>query len=88
MQKCVQNRLVVFVLLAALRSIVAALDERISVRDFSLVTDKGENILHESFNRRRLADGSRRLTLTFRAADLDVSSCLYLLCYAVITVSR
>ena len=77
MQKCVQNRLLVFVLLAALRSIVAALDERISVRDFLLVTDIGENILHKNFNRRRLADGSRRLTLTFRAADLDVSSCLY-----------
>ena len=80
MQKCVQNRLVVFVLLAALGSIVAALDERISVRDFLLVTDIGENILHKNFNRRRLADGSRRrLALKFRALDLDVSSCLYLL---------
>ena len=70
--------LVVFVLLAALGSIVAALDERILVRDFSLVTDNGENILHKNFNRRRLTEGSRRLSLTFRAADLDVSNCLYL----------
>ena len=75
-QKCVQNSLVVFALLAVMGSNAAALDESIVVRKFSLVTEIGENVLHKDFNRRRLADGQfRRLSLKFQAADLDVSIC-------------
>ena len=79
-QKCVQSCLVVFVFLGLMGSNAAALDESIVVRKFSLVTEIGENILHKDFNRRRLADGKfRRLSLKFRAADLDVSICCAIL---------
>ena len=48
------------------------LDESISVHDFSLVTETGESVLREGFDRRRLADGFDRLALSFRAANRDV----------------
>ena len=90
-----QNTLVVFVLLAVvIGSNAAGIEESIVVRKFSLATEIGENVLHKDFNRRRLADGNfRRLSLTFRAAHLDVSmSCakswsVYLYRYVILMFS-
>ena len=48
---------------------VHTIDEPIAVRMFSLMTGKGENVLHEGFDRRRLADSFDRLTLNFQALE-------------------
>ena len=45
-------------------------ERSIILREFSLVTKRGENVLHSNFNRRRLACRSNnRLALTFDAFD-------------------
>ena len=43
----------------------------ITVRNFSLVTDEGENVLQPNFDRRRLGDnvGTRRLTFKFNTLE-------------------
>lgn len=43
----------------------------ITVRNFSLVTDEGENVLQSNFDRRRLGDriGTRRLSFKFSALE-------------------
>ena len=43
--------------------------ESITVRTFSLITDKGENVLREDFDRRRLTDSFDRLALKFHAFE-------------------
>ena len=43
--------------------------ELITVHTFSLETRKGENILHEQFDRRRLADDFERLAFKFHAFE-------------------
>lgn len=49
---------------------IANLPDSITVSKFSLVTAKGENVLHADFNRRRLGDNSvQRLFLKFNAVD-------------------
>ena len=48
-------------------------DEPVAVRDFSFVTNIGESVLHENFDRRRLAVGFDQLTLAFHASNRDVS---------------
>ena len=47
--------------------LMAGLPDFITVRNFSLVTDKGESVLRPDFDRRRLSDSlsTRRLTLKF-----------------------
>lgn len=62
-----------FILLGGIGRATITIDEAITVRDFLLVTEIGEKVLHEGFDRRRLASGFDKLALTFRAADLDVS---------------
>ena len=48
---------------------VALPDESITLRTFSLVTSKGENVLHSDFDRRRLTDNFGRLALKFNAFE-------------------
>ena len=43
--------------------------EPITLREFSLATTNGDNVFHEEFDRRRLADASHRLALKFHAFE-------------------
>ena len=43
--------------------------ESITVHTFSLITDKGENVLREEFDRRRLTDSFDQLSLKFKAFE-------------------
>ena len=43
--------------------------ESVTVSTFSLITDKGENVLRENFDRRRLTDSFDRLALKFHAFE-------------------
>ena len=54
-------------LLALGMAVLCGFHESIVVRDFSLVTDKGERVLRPDRDRRRMSDSlaARRLTLTF-----------------------
>ena len=49
----------------------ASIPDFIKVRNFSLITEKGENVLQPGFDRRRLRDSiaSQRLTLKFNALE-------------------
>ena len=64
---------VVLLVLSAVLGRTTALDEPIAMRNFSLVTKNGENILHKDFDRRRLTDGLDHLCLAFRTANHDVN---------------
>ena len=44
-------------------------NDSITVRKFSLVTNKGENVFHKDFDRRRLMDSFRELALKFHAVE-------------------
>ena len=45
-------------------------DESITVRSFTLLTSNGENVFHDDFDRRRLADNSdSSLALKFHAVE-------------------
>ena len=65
--------MIAFAWLSLVGSTATTLQESITVRKFSLVTTTGENALHKNFDRRRLADGLDSLSLSFHAANRDVS---------------
>ena len=62
-------------MLAATLCILSVSDtspESVTVHNFSLITDEGENVLHADFDRRRLTDSSfNRLAFKFYAFEKD-----------------
>ena len=63
--------------LSLVGSTATTLHESMTVRKFSLVTATGKNVLHQNFDRRRLADGLDSLSLSFHAANRNVSKLAY-----------
>ena len=45
-------------ILGFIANMIAKLPDSITVRKFSLLTSKGENVFHKQFSRRRLAESS------------------------------
>ena len=64
------TKMQIFAMMLCMWTVSAATPDSITLRTFSLVTDTGENVLHEKFDRRRLADRAiGRLNLKFRAVE-------------------